>query len=116
MDFGIWIEPEAVGPSAVIRHEHPEWIHNVGGLTPPADQRAILNLGVPDARAWIRERMIALVRSTGARWLKWDFNIDLFQGGWAEGLPRELTRQDPLIAHYRGLYLLADELREALPT
>ena len=78
----IWIEPEAVGPSAIIRHEHPEWIHNVGGLTPPADQRAILNLGVPDARAWIRQRMIALVLSTGARWLKWDFNIDLFQGGW----------------------------------
>lgn len=115
MDFGIWIEPEAVGPSAIIRHEHPEWLHNLGGRAPLADQRAILNLGVPNARAWIRERMIALVRSTAARWLKWDFNIDLFQGGWAQGLPPELTLQDPLVAHYRGLYLLADELREALP-
>lgn len=115
MDFGIWIEPEAVGPSAVIRREHLEWLHNVGGRIPPADQRAILNLGVPEARAWIRERMIALVRATKACWLKWDFNIDLAQGGWAEGLPPELTRQDPLVAHYRGLYLLEDELREAVP-
>ena len=115
MGFGIWIEPEAVGPSAIIRREHPEWLHNIGGRVPPPDQRAILNLGVPEARSWIRERMIALVRSTRAAWLKWDFNIDLAQGGWAEGLPAELTRQDPLIAHYRGVYLLADELREAVP-
>ena len=95
MDFGIWIEPEAVGPSAIIRHEHPEWMHNIGGRVPPADQRAILNLGVPEARAWIRERMIALVLSTGARWLKWDFNIDLFQGGWAEGLPTRIDAARP---------------------
>ena len=115
MDFGIWIEPEAVGPSAAIRRSHPEWLHAIGGRTAPPEERAILNLGVPEARAWIRDRILAIVRSTGARWLKWDFNTDLYQGGWAPGPPEELTRQDPLAAHYRGLYLLQDELLEACP-
>ena len=115
MDFGIWIEPEAVGPSAAIRRSHPEWLHAVGGQTAPPEDRAILNLGVPEARARIRERILMILRSTGARWLKWDFNSDLHQGGWAPRLPEELTRQDPLIAHYRGLYLLQDELLQACP-
>lgn len=113
--FGLWIEPEAVGPSARIRREHPEWLHAIGGRGTPPDQRAILNLGVPQARAWIYERILALLRDTGARWLKWDFNADLAQGGWAPGLPPELTRQDPLIAHYQALYALQDEVRAAVP-
>jgi alpha-galactosidase len=115
IDFGIWIEPEAIGPSAALRRSHPEWLHAIGGRIAPPEGRAILNLGVPQARAWIRDRILSILRSTQARWLKWDFNTDLYQGGWAPGLTDELTRQDPLVAHYQGLYLLQDELLEAYP-
>lgn len=115
LGFGIWFEPEGVSPSAVIRREHPEWLHVIGGRPTPSHERAMLHLGVPAARAFVRERILRVLRATQARWMKWDFNTSLLQGGWAAGLPEELTRQDPLIAHYRGLYLLQDELREALP-
>jgi alpha-galactosidase len=115
IDFGIWMEPEAVGPNATIRRTRPEWLHAVGGRAPAAGERAILNLGVPEARAWIRERILDVLTVSKARWLKWDFNIDLLQGGWADGLPDEVTRQDPLVAHYRGVYTLQDELRAACP-
>jgi alpha-galactosidase len=115
IDFGVWVEPEAIGPSAAIRRTHPEWLHAIGGRTTPAGERAILNLGVPQARMWIRDHILSLVQSTQARWLKWDFNTDLHQGGWADGLPEELTRQDPLVAHYQGLYLLQEELTEGHP-
>ncbi|MFN8495828.1 MAG: alpha-galactosidase [Caldilineaceae bacterium] len=113
--FGIWFEPEAIGASAQVRREHSEWLHWVGGEEPAADQRAILHLGVPEARAFIRERILRILRATNAVWLKWDFNTDLRQGGWASSLPTDLTDQDPLVAHYRGLYQLQDELRAALP-
>lgn len=115
LDFGIWFEPEAVGASAVVRREHPEWLHAIGGRPTPPDQRAILNLGVPEARAFIRERILRVLRATRAEWMKWDFNTDLRQGGWVPGLPAELTHQDPLIAHYRGLYQLQREIRDAIP-
>ena len=75
--FGIWFEPEAVSPSAVVRREHPAWLHVVGGRPTPPDQRAILNLGVPDARAFVRERILRVLRATGATWMKWDFNTNL---------------------------------------
>ena len=115
IDFGLWFEPEAVGPSAVIRREHPEWLHAIGGQVTPAGQRAVLNLGVPAARAFIRERILDTLYATKADWMKWDFNTDLRQGGWAPGTPDELACHDPLIAHYRGLYQLQAEIRQALP-
>jgi len=113
--FGIWFEPEAVGPNAWVRREHPEWLHAVGGVVTPPDQRGILNLGIPEARAFIRDRILDILRRTGAVWMKWDFNTDLHQAGWAPGLPAALTAHDALIAHYEGLYQLQDELRAALP-
>ena len=113
--FGVWFEPEAVSPSAVVRREHPEWLHAVGGRPTPVHQRAILNLGVPEARVFIRERILRVLRATGARWMKWDFNTNLLQGGWSAELPDLLRHRDPVIAHYEGLYQLQDELRAALP-
>lgn len=115
LGFGIWFEPEAVSPSAVVRSAHPEWLQHPGGRAPEASARAILNLGVPEARAFARERILKILRATGATWMKWDFNTNLNQGGWAPGLPETLTAEDPLIAHYRGLYTLQDELRAAVP-
>jgi alpha-galactosidase len=113
--FGIWFEPEAVSPNAVVRREHPEWLHHIGGAPAPADQRGILNLGVPEARTFALKRIVQILKSTGATWMKWDFNTDLRQGGWAPDLPESLTHEDPLIAHYRGVYQLQDEIRAAVP-
>ena len=47
--------------------------------------------------------------------MKWDFNADLGAGGWAPGLPETLTEQDPLVAHYDGLYRLQDAIRRWFP-
>ena len=115
LGFGVWFETEAVGPSATVRRDHPDWLHHLDGAAPAPDQRAILHLGVPDARAFIRDRILSVLGPTDAAWLKWDFNTDLRQGGWSPTLPQTLTRQDPLLAHVRGLYQLQDELRTARP-
>ncbi|MCK1571893.1 alpha-galactosidase [Bradyrhizobium sp. 174] len=110
LDFGIWFEPEAVSPSSVIGRTHPEWLHQVEGR--PSTARAILNLGIDAAREFVRERMFAILRVTQASWLKWDFNTDLRQGGWATGH----VGRDPVVAHYEGLYRLQDEIRAAFPS
>lgn len=112
MGFGLWVEPEAVGACAALRQEHPEWMHHLDGRPPAEDGRAVLHLGVPGAWAHAFALLAELVRATGAVWLKWDFNADLAAGGWAPGLG---AGQDPLVAHYRGLYRLQDALRAAFP-
>jgi alpha-galactosidase len=117
LQFGIWFEPETVDESAWVRAAHPEWLHPQTGFLSKAYGGRVraLHLGVPAARAWVRDRIGDILAQTRATWMKWDFNIELAQGGWAPGLPRALTRRDPLAAHYRGLYRLQAELRERFP-
>lgn len=114
LGFGIWFEPEAVSPSSLVRREHPEWLHHIDGRVPRADKRAVLNLGVDAAREFARDRIFAILQATGAVWMKWDFNTDLKQGGWAPGVGA-IAGRNPLVAHYTGLYRLQDEIRAAFP-
>lgn len=113
--FGLWFEPEVISTSSAIRRDHPTWLHHIDGKPPPPEERAVLNLGVPQAWHHVFDRITTLLRIIGIDWMKWDFNSDLGSGGWAPGLPADLTSEDPLIAHYRGLYRLQDAIRAAFP-
>ncbi len=113
--FGLWFEPEVIGRLSVIRRAHPEWLHNPDGRKPADDARAVLNLGVPAAWEFVRHRVSRLLAAANVGWMKWDFNTDIDNGGWAPGLPPTLTRQDPLVAHYTGLYALQDAIRRDFP-
>ncbi len=115
MRFGLWFEPEVIGSLSAIRQDHPEWLHHIDGQPPPANGRAVLNFGVPAARRHAFERMTRILSRVGVDWMKWDFNADLGAGGWAPGLPEALTDQDPLVAHYEGLYRLQDAIRRWFP-
>jgi alpha-galactosidase len=100
---------------SAVRRDHPEWLHHLDGEPPPANERAILNLGVPGARRYAFERITRILSRVGVDWMKWDFNADLGAGGWAPGLPETLTELDPLTAHYDGLYRLQDAIRRWFP-
>ncbi len=115
MRFGLWFEPEVIGPLSALRREHPEWLHHIDGKPPVADARGVLNLGIPAARRHVFERVTRILSTVGVDWMKWDFNADLDAGGWAPGLPAALTDQDPLVAHYDGLYRLQDAIRRWFP-
>lgn len=115
LGFGLWFEPEVAGPTSSVRHNHPEWMHHIDGQPPPANERAVLNLGVPAAWQHVFERMSRLLRVLGVDWMKWDFNSDLGAGGWAPSLPESLTGHAPLVAHYDGLYRLQDAICAAFP-
>ncbi len=113
--FGLWFEPEVIGQQSRLRRTHPEWLHWIDGRPTPAGERAVLNLGVPAARAHALARISRMVDIVGVDWVKWDFNADLGAGGWAPDLPADLTAEDPLVAHYRGLYALQDDIRQRFP-
>jgi alpha-galactosidase len=113
--FGIWFEPEGIGAQSRLRRTHPEWMHWVHGHPPDPQKRAILNLGIPAARDWVRERILGILARTQATWMKWDFNTDLIGGGWSPELAADLKRRDPVIEHVRGVYRLQHEIRQAVP-
>jgi alpha-galactosidase len=115
MGFGVWFEPEVIAPASSIRRDHPEWLHHVDGHLPPADQRAVLNLGVPAAWDHVFGRITRILRNVQVDWMKWDFNAELSSGGWAPTLPKNLIGQAPLVAHYHGLYRMQDAIRATFP-
>jgi alpha-galactosidase len=128
MDFGVWIEAEAVGSGARLRAEQPDIIATRS--RPPTGERdykletvsldaadpAFLGyvcLGSPGGRRHVLGAMDALVRETGARWVKLDFNVD--PGAGCDRVDHGHGPDDGLLAHYEGLYAVLDEFRAAHP-
>lgn len=112
LEFGIWFEPEAVGPTSKVHHQGGAWLHDLPNEPHWSAGRRIRHLGVPAAREAVRDRMLAVLEATGATWMKWDFNTDLLQGGWPAD---NGSGTDPLIAHYAGLYELQKDILAARP-
>ena len=125
---GMWIEAEAVGAHSLLRAARPEAMaHSVEARRADPSYRVqtesldtddptflgYVCLGSPAGREHVLESMSALISTTGARWIKLDFNIDPDAGctrtdhGHGAG--------DGLLRHYEGLYAVLDAVRERHP-
>jgi alpha-galactosidase len=108
MEFGVWVEPEMVNPDSDLYRAHPDWVLRAGGRLPPAFRhQQVLDLANPDAYAYVRSRLDALLCENDIAYLKWDHNRDLVDAGH-QGRPG--VRAQTLAA-----YRLLDELRAAHP-
>jgi alpha-galactosidase len=124
VDFGVWIEPEALGASAEARREHHGM---VATRSQPDDAPRItvsldasepgflgyVCLGSPQGRRFAAAAMDELVERTGARWVKLDFNVD--PGSGCDREDHGHGRGDGLFRHYQGLYAVLDEFRARHP-
>ena len=109
MQFGLWFEPEMVNPDSDVARAHPEWIMQPGhGRWPVASRfQQVLNIGIPEAYAHVRDQMLALLDQYPISYLKWDHNRDLVEAGTApDGRPG-------VHAQTRAYYRLVDELKGA---
>jgi alpha-galactosidase len=113
MGFGLWFEPEAAGPESDLVKQHPDWIHDVPAFAWGPDDLRVVNFGVADARAHILAAVVAQLTDTGATWMKWDFNANIWEGGWDARLGTRTD--DPLVAHYRGVYDFQQQLLDSVP-
>jgi len=123
-EFGIWIEPEAVGAAARLRNNLPELIatrsrpDTAAKITVSLDATdptflGYVCLGSPAGRGFVLESMVALVETTGARWLKLDFNVD--PGSGCDRIDHGHGADDGLFRHYEGLYEVLDAFRDRHP-
>ncbi len=110
MQFGLWVEPEMVNPDSDLARAHPDWMLRLPDRLPrPARSQQVLDLGRPEAYAYILERLDALLTELDIAYLKWDHNRDLLDAGHgADGVPG-VHRQT------LAVYRLLDELRARHP-
>lgn len=82
IEFGLWFEPEMINPESDLARAHPEWMLAPAGRLPlPARHQQVLNLAIPEAFAFIRDRISELVGRYNIAYLKWDHNRDLLEAG-----------------------------------
>jgi alpha-galactosidase len=86
MQFGLWFEPEMVNTDSDLARAHPDWILQVDGRLPPVKRsQQVLNLGHPDAYAYVLERIDSILDEYDIAYIKWDHNRDLVEAGDASG-------------------------------
>jgi alpha-galactosidase len=106
MKFLLWFEPERVQPesNAPLFKEHPEYVH--GNL---------LDLGNPDALAWIKETIYGVMRENKVDIYREDFNMDP-QPIW-DSIDAENPDRVGLAEakHITGLYSFLDGMRKEFP-
>ncbi|MBI2297924.1 MAG: alpha-galactosidase [Armatimonadetes bacterium] len=74
----VWFEPERVAPGTWLDREHPDWLLGAAG------GMRLLNLGHPDAWAWLTGHIDTLLTAQGIDLYRQDFNIDPL-GYWLTG-------------------------------
>jgi alpha-galactosidase len=110
MQFGLWFEPEMVNPDSDVARAHPEWIMQTGDRLPiEGRHQQVINLGIPDCYAYIRDAMVAILDEYDIGYIKWDHNRDLVDAGTAPGGQPGVHEQT--LAFYR----LVDELKARFP-
>ncbi|MCB0910360.1 MAG: alpha-galactosidase [Propionibacteriaceae bacterium] len=110
MQFGLWFEPEMVNPDSDVARAHPEWVMATGGRTPvPSRHQQVLNLGIDECYAHVRDQMMAILDEYAISYIKWDHNRDLIDAGTQpDGRPG-------VHAQTLATYRLMDELKAAHP-
>lgn len=109
IEFGIWIEAEAIGARASIAGERPE----VVATDPAGSSLGYVCLGSPAGQEHVFASVSGLIETTRARWIKWDFNLD--PGAGCTRDDHGHGSEDGLLRHYLGLYDVLDRLRAAYP-
>jgi alpha-galactosidase len=114
MQFGLWVEPEAVSPKSELHASHPEWcLHIPGRPRPEGRNELILDLTRTDVQDWIIETFADLFRRAAVDYVKWDMNRALAPAVSA-ALPPE-RRGESAHRYVLGLYRVLRHLTEAFP-
>lgn len=99
MDFGIWVEPEAVSSDSDLFRAHPDWAVTVPGRVPSEGRfELLLDLTRPEVRDHLVEAVTAILDGANISFVKWDFN-------------RVISDADSPAFHHRYVLGLYDVLR-----
>ena len=112
MEFGLWFEPEMVNLDSDVARAHPEWLlAPSGGVGASFRNQHVLDIGHPDAYAYLLEEISGLVARYDIDFIKWDHNRELH-----EAVAREAGGDRPGVRRQTlALYSLLDELHRRHP-
>ncbi|CAL9660493.1 alpha-galactosidase [Streptomyces sp. enrichment culture] len=114
LDFGLWVEPEAVSPGSRLHTEHPEWVYRIDGR--PARlvrNQLLLDLGRRDVQDFVVTTLDRLMTTYDITYLKWDMNRPPTERGRPGAGPADHLDLDA--GYVEGYLRVLDHLRSAHP-
>ena len=105
----MWFEPERVHEGTELWEKHPEWLLSWD----KRPESRVLNLGIPEALAWIVDRLDSILKSEGSDVYRQDFNV--FPLAYWRGADEPEREGLTEIKHVEGYLALWDELRRRNP-
>ena len=110
----LWVEPERAFEGTQMTQEHPEWLLGPAWCEPFEGNVYMYNLGIPEAREAMTEKMLHLFRESGVTCYRQDFNYRTVPEHWAcTDTPDRIGMTE--IRYIEGLYLFLDALLEGIP-
>jgi len=114
LEFGIWVEPEAVSPDSDLYRAHPDWALQIPGReTLEIRRQYTLDFSRAEVREGIWDQLTALLDSCPIRYVKWDMNRTL-ANVYSAALPA--ARQGEVYHRYvLGVYEFQERLLSRYP-
>lgn len=110
MEFGLWFEPEMINIDSDAARAHPEWVMATGDRLPVESRfQQVINLGIPECYAYIRDAIFAILNEYDIDYIKWDHNRDLVDAG------TQPSGQPGVHEQTLAFYRLLDEIKTAFP-
>jgi alpha-galactosidase len=106
--FVVWFEPERVYEGTWLDREHKDWLTSL-----PGDKNRLLDLGNPQALAWLTDHIANFIRDEGVTVYRQDFNFDPAPFWKAMDAPDRAGIAE--MKHIEGLYTFWDALLERNP-
>lgn len=110
MKFGLWMEPERLGPESENMAAHPDWIarHYDG-----ESSGGHLDLTQPSVVTWMEDQISRLLSEHALDFFRLDYNIEI-GGGFQNA--RDGAVEDHYWRYYDTLYAIFARLRERFPS
>lgn len=109
MLFGLWMEPERMGPKSRLLEEHPEWLLRTDNGREVAQ---VLDLANSDAAAFFKKEVVRVIREHKLDFFKIDYNVRIYEGGQHS---RHGFNENEGWRHYETLYATFDQVRREMP-
>ncbi len=106
--FVLWFEPERVYEGTWLDREHKDWLTAL-----PGNPNRLLDLGDPEALAWLIDHISGVLRDEGVTVYRQDFNFDPRPYWAAMDAPDRVGVAE--MKHIEGLYKFWDALLARVP-
>ena len=108
--FGMWMEPEAVGPLSHVAAEHPEWLSSAFTSHAKAKQIDLTN---PEAAAWVESEIARVIEENKLDAFRLDHNNHV--NYWFARTEQNGQAACGALRHYKAVYEMYERLRRRFP-